>query len=504
MEAYITTIDEIINSTEAFDKIYEHLQFVMGYPYVKDMLRENLKKNLESMRSDLRVVIETNYIDKVYRDSYYRFFSTKLKSYGRNCVRLSFFEPNFNTKEDFIKVGVDALRDWYDGFLVLRPLASNACIGRNVIAKRAKINQDIDICTAPVKSTCMGAKLSVPGFPHSSQDAEYMSCAETTIWTLLEYFGNKYTLYSPALPEDVIDSLDSTAFERMTPTTGLNFQELSLALKDHGLSTKVYYSNNYSKNPEKFHEIFNCYLESGFPLAVCLSGGQSSGHAVVCVGRKKMSWNDVCSIGTRRVFERQQSQHDYYFWNTHNSEIVFNDDNRPSYIPTEFYNPTKYYGNNPLFLGLRISHFIVPLHCKIYLPAEIAIDASNYLIANYLKKQDGSCIKTFLTSNRSYREYLLTNNDFTPDQKEAYLQIEMPKFVWVTEIADDAKNADNKINAVILLDATGNKSGYSDLSSLIFIQNNGNGLVFNEETRTLELFKIKLAKEFAPFKGNLK
>ena len=74
----------------------------------------------------------------------------------------------------------------------------------------------------------------------------------------------------------------------------------------------------------------------------------------------------------------------------------------------------------------------------------------------------------------------------------------------MTEVADDAKNADNKINAIILLDATGNKSGYSDLSSLIFIQDNGNGLVFNENTRTLELFKIKLAKEFAPFKGNLK
>lgn len=37
MEAYITTIDEIINGTEAFDKIYEHLQFVMGYPYVKEL-----------------------------------------------------------------------------------------------------------------------------------------------------------------------------------------------------------------------------------------------------------------------------------------------------------------------------------------------------------------------------------------------------------------------------------------------------------------------------------
>lgn len=502
MEAYITTIDEIINGTDAYDMIYEHLRFVTSYPWVKDRMKDAIKKNLESMRSELKVVIETDYIDKVYRDSYYRFFSTKLKGYGRNCVRLSFFEPNFSTKEDFIEAGVDNLQAWYDGFLVLRPLASNACIGRNVIAKRAKREKDIDICTAPVKATCMGAKLNAYGFPHSSQDAEYMSCAETTVWTLLEYFGNKYTLYSPLLPEDVIDSLDATAFERMTPTTGLNFQELSLALKDHGLSTKVYSIHNYLNNPEKFHELFNCYLESGFPLAVCLSSGQGTGHAVVCIGREKMGWNKI--TGVRRVFENQISQHDYYFWNTHNCRIVFNDDNRPSYKLTDFDTPTAYYGNNDSFKNLKITHFIVPLHCKIYLPAEIAIDASNYLAANLLKKPDGSCVRTFLTSNRSYREYLLTNDDFTTDQKEAYLQIEMPKFVWVTEIADKSANADNKINSIILLDATGNKSGYSDLSSLIFMQNNGTGLVFNENSRKLELFNIKLATEFAPFKGNLK
>ena len=44
------------------------------------------------MRDDLLVVKESNYVDRAYRDSYYDYYSTKLRSYNRNCVRLSFFD----------------------------------------------------------------------------------------------------------------------------------------------------------------------------------------------------------------------------------------------------------------------------------------------------------------------------------------------------------------------------------------------------------------------------
>lgn len=52
-----------------------------------------------------------------------------------------------------------------------------------------------------------------------------------------------------------------------------------------------------------------------------------------------------------------------------------------------------------------------------------------------MKMNDGACVKTFLTSNRSYRYYLLTNGVFTTEQKEVYLQIEMSKSVWISEVA---------------------------------------------------------------------
>ena len=497
MEAYISTVDEIITGGVVIDTIYDSLRFVMDDAFSKTLLYEKLKNNLQTLRRDLKVIIETEYVDKVYRDCFYRFFSTKMKGYNRNCIRLSFFEPEFNSIEDFISSDVAILRQWYDGFLVIRPIA-NCCIGRNALSKRAKISQNYEICHSSIKSTCMGAKLTVDAFPHSSQDGEYMTCAETTIWTMLEYFGNKYTLYNPALPTEIVDSLESSAFERITPSTGLNFQQLSMALKKHGLSTKVYSKYNYNANPEKFQELFNCYIESGFPIAVCLTNPNGGGHAVVCVGRNHIA--PASFTTSRQIFAGGNS---YIFWNSHKSNIILVDDNFPSYQSTPFTNPTSYY-TDPSFCNLYISHFIVPLHSKIYLPAEIAIDASNYLVNKVIKAPDGSCIKTFLTSNRSYREYVLTNPDYTPVQKQALLQIEMPKFVWVTEIATQAQMSAGRANSVILLDATGNKSSYTDLSQLIFLQFAGNGYIFNVSTRKFENFSLPLQPEFMAFKGNLK
>lgn len=45
---------------------------------------------LDRFNDDLTIIAETDYIDKTYRDLYYHFYSTKLRSFEKNCVRLSF------------------------------------------------------------------------------------------------------------------------------------------------------------------------------------------------------------------------------------------------------------------------------------------------------------------------------------------------------------------------------------------------------------------------------
>ena len=93
-------------------------------------------------------------------------------------------------------------------------------------------------------------KFEVKGFPHSSQDAETISCAETTLWALMEYFGNKYPEYRPVLPSDIIKTLKQVSSERQVPSKGLNIQQMSFALKEYGFGTRIYSRHQYGSSFE--------------------------------------------------------------------------------------------------------------------------------------------------------------------------------------------------------------------------------------------------------------
>ena len=111
-------------------------------------------------------------------------------------MRFSFFEPTFTNINEFLAKDTATIKRDYLGFLVLRPILR--CIGRNAIDVKAKKapGDKISICKATIKTTCAGHKLLIKAFPHSSQDGEHMSCAENSAWTMLEYFGNKYSVYA--------------------------------------------------------------------------------------------------------------------------------------------------------------------------------------------------------------------------------------------------------------------------------------------------------------------
>src|SRR5207244_2549981 len=81
---------------------------------------------------DVTIGIESFYIDKLYRDAYYHYYSSKLKEYKRNCIRLSFFSTHIDLEDFYSAEGVRKLQDNFLGFIVLRPTAPNI-IGRNVL-----------------------------------------------------------------------------------------------------------------------------------------------------------------------------------------------------------------------------------------------------------------------------------------------------------------------------------------------------------------------------------
>src|SRR5690348_12212602 len=80
------------------------------------------------------VLIESNYIDKDYRSTFYNFYAKKGQYYSPDCVRLHFFDDTVQFKDDCLQLRcADRLTDHYFGYMVLRP-TSIATIGRTVLS----------------------------------------------------------------------------------------------------------------------------------------------------------------------------------------------------------------------------------------------------------------------------------------------------------------------------------------------------------------------------------
>ena len=84
------------------------------------------------------------------------------------------------------------------------------------------------------------------------------------------------------------------------------------------------------------------------------------------------------------------------------------------------------------------------------------------------------------------------------------MQINMPKFVWVTEIASKDSFIAGKVNSLILLDATGSTIDNEGYSALLFYQNNGIGTFFDKDIRWFQNICLPLSTKFDAFNGNLK
>ena len=407
---------------------------------------------LNTLCNELCVVVETEYVDKDYRDAYYKLYSTKLREYERNCIRLSLFREDVQSLLENIATTtndeVDRIMKGYLGFVVLRPLKQ--CVGRNVVSPLAmKHGKNIALCGIRVGSSCMGLKLEVWGFPHASQDGQLLTCAETTVWAISEYFGEKYSHYSRVYPHGIVDMLRDSVYERQIPSHGLTYEMISRALQRQHFECKVYNCAN-----SRFRELLNCYVESEFPLAVALEGddtqGTHFGHAIVCIGQEIQGRDQIKAVTPITINNVK-----IFSWNNAPSKFVSIDDNMAPYQPFDYNQPTAHYGD-PDWSNTRITCFIVPLHPKIYIEAEEAIAISEQEIAYTRVPGSEVYVRTLLTTSRSYREYIVRNVGLPVDVKEMLLSIDLPKFVWVTEISDKSDFLSEKVKEVLLIDATAN------------------------------------------------
>lgn len=465
IESSYFSLDQIV---PAITKILKREMYVQ-----EDEIANYLSRYTAPLRKDLFGFLEYPYVDRVYRDSYSHYYSTKHYIYLRDCIRISLFDKeislnNFRKPELFEK-----LQNSFLGFIVIRPLQSHFW-GRSVLSPKALTKNSFVCCLSNFNASINGVKLNVSAFPHSSQDSETISCAETTIWSTMEYFGFRYPEYKIVLPSDIINTLANISYERQMPSHGLTTLQMSFAFKAFKFGVRIYSKKEY---PNDFYQILSYYIESGIPIVGLISNPNNQGHAVLMIGREKGIETKIDNVMNFEEVVTKSSQLKLFDSADIDKKIVIIDDNYPPYQISDLNNITSYY-TNPTFSTMSLYSIIVPLYTKIYLEAAKA----KRLFINFLKHFDlewGTTeivVRLFLTSSRSFKSEVVKNSAINEDLKNLIVEKGMPKFVWICEISDKNLFKTNKSKGLVVFDAT----EFLIRNSLIFGMNHDKFLYIHE------------------------
>lgn len=513
MDIYLINGDVFLEEIQIV--LVEH--FGLSEDAASILTMQKILPHIKQLRSNLNFLIETEYIDKVYRDSYYNYYSTKLNEYKRSCLKVSIFDCDL--EYDFFrdKSTVVKLKENFLGFFVLRPTEPNI-IGRSIISPKALVTNNFQTCIAFIPTTVLSIKFDVRGFPHSSQDAETITCAETALWAIFEYFGNKYSEYKPILPSQILGKLKNISHERQMPSKGLLIHQMSYVLREFGLEPKIYSRSEYNHD---FEKLISMYIESGIPLIIALDNlkyitnpGFSDatryiGHASLCIGREMICDEMIDNLTTLNspysnlndsILENELSIFDL---DDIRKKFIFIDDNMPVYQNAFLDHPCDHYSSAD-WSKCEISYFIAPLHKKVYLEA---YEVKNFALALLLSgnfsinKKSNFTIKAFLTSCRSYKQYIAFNELLVAEAKDEILEQKMPKFIWVIELSTKELSKQGLVNGLLIIDAT--EPNLYNIEPLILGMYNNIVLKYSNLLKNLERIPLSL-QPFRQFDSNLK
>lgn len=437
------------------DQLLQNVQ-----PFVEKVFKieqESVKKQLvpilNILRKDIVCFVEYPYVDKFYRDTYYNFFSKKHNSYNRNSIRISFFQEDLDIF-NYYKLPNGEIEKLFLGFISLRP-TTYKIIGHSFLSPKSLSTNQFVCCLCPKVVLVNGKKLSINGFPFCNQDNESISCAESVIINLFDYFGNKYERYSTILPSQVTKILSKQSFERQLPTSGMPMENISYVLKKLGFGAVIYSHDKKIYNQEEFKEIIYTYIESGIPLIALLSDDKIN-HAVIIIGREDIN-------GHRKYVRHKYSYcHDnksFVFSSTFKNLLVMNDNHVP-------YEMVKF--GHPIVTNkkMKLRSIVVPLYSKVFLDAyqfkryfsliinEFAQNESTKHI-HFYNNNNNNIVRFYLTSSRSYKDYFANAQKVSDDFKSLIINKAMPKFVWVGEIISGSElSVEQNVKSIIVIDAT--------------------------------------------------
>lgn len=502
-------------------------EFVRG----KDFLMQHnasfkILWELLSHLSVYTVVLEDHYVDRVYRDSYYFYYSAKHFNYSRFCKRLCIFDGILENV--FSEYSDEELQEMFIGSIVIRPIP-NRSIGRTLLNPKYFLDEGTECWyrLAKYNVTVYGKKLTVKAFPYEMQDGETTSCAETTILNMLDYYSQSYPEYHYLLPSEISKLAQRNSYERIMPTIGLSYELISRIFCDAGFYPRLYAAVKMEK--VKFWHILNYYIESGIPVALGLKIGEESKHSIIVLGHTVPDDSRLGKVITC-AYDPLSGR---VSWICDFSDMVdtycIMDDNEAPYSIRDCIVKTEgdHHESVLRLNGAEIEYMMVPLYKRMILEAADASDIcfsilsdekigiNDNLFSDYVidtekqmgTKEDPWVVRLFMASSRTFRN--IRDKQFGKDNREVrdlYNITVFPKFIWICEITTQKLFSEEKVVGEIIIDATSSADAKMDS----FIMIHYPGVVYRRmpedsvERGEIYQYNLKTWSPFERFCGNLR
>lgn len=436
-------------------------------------------ENIQDMlfRGPLRVqtiIFEDDYIDADYQDEFVAFYAKAFKSYPQRCCRLHFFScviPK-DSPWRFSQFAKD-----YKGFMVVRPTDLQR-VGRTILQPPiSDPNAQFITCQAEYEAHVLGEPLTVKGMPYIQQDTQVGACAQACLWMVSRYMSKRYRLrlYRPSEINTFAKATLGLG-RRLPAERGLILEQILEALHSMGLSAVAYHRpamKDYSKHVEtafptkatapgekvvtleeqqtiKLADIAYRYVESGLPVLLA-----TKRHALVAIGHTYRYGEDA-KVAIQRI-----------------PAFIVNNDNDGCYRKLPIYEATAPYNMADVQALIAISPDEATLCGEV---AESHAETYVRLLFDKFKLKDpligtrpefAACFdkleyRTYLMLSTELQRDLWREHDNALPNKDVastLVQLDMPKYVWVTEISspellNQPDKKDRKCLGRVLVDST--------------------------------------------------
>lgn len=381
------------------------------------------------------VLIEKDYHDKDYRDTFSHFYSKKFALYSPRAIRLNFFNTRIAPRGLW---DLTRYQEKYIGSMVIRPTRTNT-IGRTLINPALLGFVHGFLAQTRYKNHLLGSPLAIDAFPYISQDTDVTVCAHAACWMIFRYFSERYVAYAEIHPYELTQLTHDLSLGRRVPSTGLTVFQVSEIFTRFGFFPLIYFRETYRNDPALFNRLLYYYVESGLPVVAGLRG---KSHAITILGHS-------CPRSAAAIAGGNPI-------NTYDlvDGFIVNDDNHLPYQVLWKSGPTGLVPHESEFKIADIDTFVVPVYEKIYLAAEhiesyvfhILCPNNGFNTENFGFEPPDLVFRIFLTSSRSYKKYR-KDHPIGNEVSRVYQQIPMPKFIWVCEMTTKVLYDDRTLGA---------------------------------------------------------